>query len=914
MLKPYPHFIDDLVFVYAHTGRVEDDGNHIYSISATIMRPDESSLTFESLVRYDKFSERERYYSNLSKKEIESAPTCQEVRDRIRTFFGGQRFAFAFNDNSDLGELKEFIGIDRIVDLSFAAEFFLQYLESHSLKQLWELLFRKKRDRVSFSAAEIVLLSLELVKHISGTELNDQKYPRAGALRYYLKKSDTLFGEAFVHLTKNYRDYFGGLFAPCSEPDSANWRSFLEKVGSSPPPENEVEPYRKIPASEINHRFQEMANSGQGFKFRPSQVDYAHHVTRALNDSAILCVEGGTGTGKTQGYLVPVMEFLRRNTGSRVAISTYTKSLQNQIFQREIGFTQNIFKMYKDIPVALLKGKSNYICAEQLDTNYDDIYKGAKLLAWLYLLNNVYNYERADTESIGENIWKYLNKQSFLSYTLKTATAKEWCSSKHVRCPAQVVADKARHSRLIVTNHHKLAFLDREQILSGLFRNYIIDEANHFEAAVRSAFRAEVNSREMYQLLRYMKKTIRAIHLKATGDTKEATENILDKIAALKEYLEELKDALNAINPSLKYMEESVLIPNHVMFQGGHINLHLQEMREAVASIYGRVNSILDENSRTKLKINSRTARKLQGEMNLLNGFSGSLKQIEDSLDSQNSVPSYTLVGRDFMLSSASIKVDEIIRERIYEDKDSIVYTAATLCRKESFKCFHEITGLAESPDTEDEIDPGKRVESVALPSPFPPSLMEVIVPEDAVSGQYGNKKVWLSKIVPMIFDLVKTNKGRTLVLFSSYNDLKHVAEMISEDIANSGYPLLIQKPGSATINLCDEFRTVKESVLFGVDTFWYGVDFKGDTLTQVIITRIPNPSPRDPIQMARKKTFTAKEFWKRFYYQRDIKLKQGIGRLIRSDTDKGKVVILDSRFSFKQLGIKNPSLKVRKL
>lgn len=182
MLKPYPHLIDDLVFVYAHTGRVEDDGNRIYSISATIMRPDESPLTFESLVRYDQFSERERYYSNRSKKEIESAPTCREVGDRIKPFLQGQRFVFAFNDNSNLEELKEFIGVDRIVDLSFAAEFFLQSLESHSLKQLWEYLFRKKRDRVSFSAAEIVLLSVELVKHISGTELNDQKYPRARAL------------------------------------------------------------------------------------------------------------------------------------------------------------------------------------------------------------------------------------------------------------------------------------------------------------------------------------------------------------------------------------------------------------------------------------------------------------------------------------------------------------------------------------------------------------------------------------------------------------------------------------------------------------------------------------------------------------------------------------------------------------
>lgn len=900
MLKPYHDQFNDLVFVYAHTGRLEDEGNRVYSISSTIVRPGKSPLEFESLVRYDRFTERERYYSNLSKKELEPAPNSQEVGNRIKTFLQGQRFVFAFNDNSNLDELKKFVGIKRIIDLSFASEFFLQHLESHSLKRLWEYLFRKRRDRINFSASELVLLSIEVVKHICGTELNDKKYSRAGTLRYHLKKSDTLFGEAFVHITQSYRNYFGGLFDPISAPETENWKVFLEKVDSSTPSGKKDETHRKISEPEIKDRFQEMASSGKGFKFRTSQVEYAHHVTRALNDGTILCVEAGTGTGKTQGYLVPVMEFLRRNIGSRVAISTYTKSLQDQIFQREIGFVKEIFKIYEDIPVALLKGKSSYVCAEKLDYSFEGTLSGDKLLAWLYLLNNVYNYRNADADVIGENVWKYLNGQNFLAHTLNTVSAKEGCGSRHFRCPAQVVTAKARDSRLIVTNHHKLALLDREPILSGLFRNYIIDEANHFEDAVRSAFRIEANSNEIHQSLLYLEKSIRKIHSKAVGVEANALKNSLKGIATLTTNINEFRSILTSINTRLKFMEESVLIPGHANFREGHINTHLQAMRDAISIIYNGVKAVLDDDSRMLLKIVSRTAKKLQSAINLINGFSESLKQIEDSLASQNSVASYILLSKNFVLFAAPVEVDEIIRKNIYEDKDSVVYTAATLCQNRSFNCFHEITGLTEPLVAEGENDSEKRVESVAIPSPFSPNLVEVIVPEGAISGRYDNKEAWLSSIVPMIFDLVKGNKGRTLVLFSSYDDLKHVAEKISKDITNSGYPLLVQKPGVPTINLCDAFRTVKESVLFGVNTFWHGVDFRGDTLTQVIITRIPYPSPRDPIQMARKKISPAKRYWERYNYQKDIKLKQGIGRLVRSDTDKGTVVILDSRFRAK--------------
>ena len=122
-------------------------------------------------------------------------------------------------------------------------------------------------------------------------------------------------------------------------------------------------------------------------------------------------------------------------------------------------------------------------------------------------------------------------------------------------------------------------------------------------------------------------------------------------------------------------------------------------------------------------------------------------------------------------------------------------------------------------------------------------------------------------------------------------------AEKIRNDIIEAGCPLLIQRNGHPTGDLCDEFRAVKESVLFGVDTFWYGVDFKGDTLTQVIITRIPFPHPGDAMNMARKKILHPAKYMDRYLYDTYIKMKQGIGRLIRCETDHGKVVVLDSRF-----------------
>ena len=165
------------------------------------------------------------------------------------------------------------------------------------------------------------------------------------------------------------------------------------------------------------------------------------------------------------------------------------------------------------------------------------------------------------------------------------------------------------------------------------------------------------------------------------------------------------------------------------------------------------------------------------------------------------------------------------------------------------------------------------------------------------MSGAFECKEVWLNRVSELLPGLIRRNRGRTLVLFSSYGDLEAIAARVGDEIRSDGFPLLLQQNGASTAALCDEFRAIRESVLFGVDTFWYGVDFPGETLTQVIITRLPYPHPQDPLQIARRNLLTREEYWKRYRYETAIKLRQGIGRLIRSESDRGRVVILDSRY-----------------
>ncbi|OQY58981.1 MAG: hypothetical protein B6245_09020 [Desulfobacteraceae bacterium 4572_88] len=895
MLKPYHDKIQELAFIYAHSGLKADNGNRIYSVAGTIIGTDQAQKSFDSLVRYALLTGREKYYSTVSKDMLHKAPRHKEVAADFGKFLRKQPFFFAFDLHDNLADVREFCGNIRVVDLSFASEFFLPHLESHTPKRIWEHIFEKPRKKVSFSAKELADLSLEFVKYVCGTLLSDKLNPRSPAIRYYLDRSDTLFGEVFIHIARNYKKYFGGLSDPCTLRDTLNWMQFLEKA--SPPfrEKPEKEAYEKVSPDHLENLYSGMADAASDYTFRPEQVAYARHVTSALNDTAILTIEAGTGTGKTQGYLVPVMEFLRKNQNARIAISTYTKNLQEQIFQRELAFTKSAFKRYEDIPVALLKGKSSYLCAEKLDHLYDDDLRGKQLLTWLYFVNVLFHFREADGDAVGGKIRHYLNRDFHFSQMLNEISARDGCTPKHLRCPAQVVTAEASKAQLIITNHHKLALLDHDTILSGLFRNYVIDEANHFENAVRGAFKEEVSSWEITGVLEYLVPTAKRILIRATGDYEKALSKSLEAMDLVRQLIRDLRHALFAMNTKVRFGQFSELRCDHPGFESEGIKNRIHSLANAMRESARNLKWVRDIDAIRMLRLMPRMTERIKADIAKLNDFADSLAVIEDNLLSSDKVAAYQCFRKSWALSAQSVEVAGLIRHHIHDEKDCVVYTAATLCHKGRFSNFENITGMNLPPGEDTADEKPREFRFQVIPSPFSKDAGQIIVPKDAANGKFDNKDAWVNAIVAILPELIEQNKGRTLVLFSSYSDLNLIAEKVAD--AMSTYPLLIQQPGSPTVNLCEEFREIRESVLFGVDTFWYGVDFKGDTLTQVIITRVPYPTPFDPIQVARKNLMPPRAYWDRYLYDTDIKMKQGIGRLIRCDTDRGKVVILDSRY-----------------
>ncbi|MBU0651865.1 MAG: hypothetical protein KKG96_03180 [Proteobacteria bacterium] len=927
MLLPYHGTIRNIACLFAHGGHAEEDGNRIYEIAAAVIAPDRQEETFASPVRYGKATERERHASGISREMLRTAPSLADVTAFLSSLLRETDLVVTLTPREQIETLLVGCGNPRVVDLRFAAEFFLPQADSAALKPLWEYLHGKQRDKFSFTAPEAIALSLDLVRHICGRVLNAAEFPPAAALRFHLGQSATLFGDLFLHLNRNFRDYFGGLFDPSAEGEMPEWKGFLEKTPPPAPlPEGEAI-RKKIPIARIGDFYRGLAAKTKGYALRPSQIAYAGHVAAALNDRAVLTIEAGTGTGKTQGYLIPVLEYLRRNPDARVAVSTYTKNLQEQIVRREIPLTLSLNRAYRKIPTALLKGKSNYLCAEKLDQLYEDALSGGRLLAWLYFVNRVFHFREVDGDAVGERVRFHLNDGLFFRRLQHEISARSGCNRRHLRCPAQVVAAEAQNARLIVTNHHKLVLLDRDEILGGLFENCVIDEANHFEHAVRGAFGIEIASRGMADAIAYLESVLRRM-TPTPGNF--AAKGIAAALTAIGEFREETAGfaaALAAVRGAAAPGEAMVLPAEHPAFREGRLKTHLGVLRKRLKEIAADLSFIKDAETCRKLGIRARTVDRLKTALRDLQESAETLKTIGEKVISPGHVTAGVLYVRHWTISVRAVEVADILRDHLYGGRDSIIFTSATLRQGENFDGFRRAAGMGggENGDTmrhqvgngdtmrhqvpipnpfpPQESPPAavqpksKQFRFEAIPSPFDPAAAEIAVPLEAVSGAFDCKDAWLSRVAELLPGLIRRNRGRTLVLFASYGDLEAISMRAADEIRADGYPLLLQQSGVPTASLCDEFRAIRESVLFGVDTFWYGVDFPGDTLTQVIITRIPFPHPQDPLQIARRNLLPREEYWRRYRYETTIKLRQGIGRLIRSESDRGRVVILDARY-----------------
>ena len=577
----------------------------------------------------------------------------------------------------------------------------------------------------------------------------------------------------------------------------------------------------------------------------------------------VLVVEAETGIGKTLAYLIPAIL-----SEKRVVVSTATLNLQDQIIKKEIPLVSKIIG--KDVPVLCVKGRSNYLCLyrwfqyrsnPQLSLTNDPAV--SKIEAWL---KTTETGDRAELDWLSErsNLWSKISAHSnqCLGGDCPEVT----------NCFITSLRKKAGSTRLLIVNHH-LFFSDLALRKGGYgevlprYEAVIFDEAHHIENVATTFFG---KSFSQYQLIDF----ISDIERQAEFDLPPTKINTVTRAA---QGLRQRIDSFMAVFP---------VKPGRFYLQGLTDELTLDVWNDEVELL----SSGLD-----------RVSEKLKG----YGGYGESWKTLERRGHELNNnlreialgaddgeisyVHWYEKRERSVILSATPIDVADELNRSLYSTVSACVMTSATLSSGGNFSYLKERLGL------------GDGVEFLRFDSPFDYQNRSLLyVPDNAFpepsSPDYGDE------VCSRVLDILKISEGRALVLFTSFKGMERMAEYLDELIE---YPVLVQGTASRD-SLLRSFREETHSVLLAVASFWEGVDVVGESLSCVIIDKLPFEVPSDPVIQARIKHITengGKPFFEFQVPRAILSLRQGVGRLMRSASDSGIMAIMDVRLFKKGYG-----------
>jgi DNA polymerase-3 subunit epsilon/ATP-dependent DNA helicase DinG len=653
---------------------------------------------------------------------------------------------------------------------------------------------------------------------------------------------------------------------------------------------------------------------GMEYEARPGQVDMAERVLHALNRGDHLLVEAGTGTGKSLAYLLPAALWSAANQ-RRVVIATNTITLQDQLLDKDIPQVQAIFQtMGLPAPeAALLKGRTNYLCLRRFHSwcsgramSPAELSVMARVLVWLPTTSTGDVSELALSAGADREIWQQICSDS-ATCGLDRCGVQHNSSSLDFYLRAQ---RQAEHAHLLVVNHALLlADINSNGRVLPTYSHLIVDEAHRLEEAatdqltyrvewtwVRELLRRLMGEGGLYRQINHQAGRQLLVHVQeqalAAARCAERT------LAALRSFAEQLlhfalqQDVLRSDAGYAQRLLVDGRIRSQPMWSQVEIEWDLASepltelerlLDDLVLSLsdvgWGAQEpnaTLLDDVRSAALRLHELAER--MGEMVLAPSgpaHSGQICWIE--VNEQRNAAG---------LASAPLHVSDLLQNEIINKRRSAIFTGATLRTGANFRFIRERLGLWD-------------VSTAIVESPFDYRRSALLyLPSDLPAP---NQSAYQSGVERAILDAVDASDGRTLVLFTSYAQLRTTADALRAPLERLGVAML-QHGVNSRRRLLRDFRNAERAVLFGTRSFWEGVDLPGDELRCLLIVRLPFSAPNDPLAAARSAE-CEDPFTDYTLPEAILRFRQGFGRLIRRASDRGVVVILDSRLWRKQYG-----------
>jgi ATP-dependent DNA helicase DinG len=651
------------------------------------------------------------------------------------------------------------------------------------------------------------------------------------------------------------------------------------------------------------------------FEHRPQQVEMVYHVAEALNLGQHLMVEAGTGTGKSIAYLLPAVHFAVEND-EHIVISTNTINLQDQLISKDIPDLKALLPV--EFRAVVLKGRSNYVCPRMVNAlrrngpaDADEMRLLAKLLVWL---PKTATGERGEIslQTFGEELaWSRLCADN-------EGCSAETCSALASGCPLNVARQAAANAHLIIINHALLL----SDIVTGSnilpeYRYLIVDEAHHLENATTNGLSFRVDQQAIERQLMELTQS-RGLLMDLLGRCRATLPP--EWLSPVEAQLQRLREAAVTASQGIDsfFLEIFTFLQEHapgqnrqysarILVTGGlRIQPSWENVEMAWEGVTQRLHAMVEglKQLTTSLDDITDTFELPDGDDLVMRtrALQRQLAETRQRVDELVFQPSDDIIywvelptsGERISLHAAPLHVGPLVEEHLFHRKNAVILTSATLqtsspssSGQRGFDYFRERLNAWEA-------------EELAVGSPFDyESSTLLYLPTDLPEPrQPGYQRLIESSLV----SLARALSGRMLVLFTSYSQLRQTATAIRGQLVDAGITVFQQGAGLSRQQILESFRDSQSAVLLGTRSFWEGVDIPGPALSCVVIIKLPFDVPSDPIFAARQESFE-NPFYEYAVPEAVLRFRQGFGRLIRTQTDRGIVVCLDKRILTKPYG-----------